>query len=133
MANTYGCFAKSLATTAPRSWGTCVFVAITVSGYEEQAVAVRRKTHSTHPDTALSTTSVLVPDISLGHQRAGFHGEACCNLFGRNVDSNDKTGIVEEIAVTPERAINVIPNLDKGRPLQDRSSNEVGRWPIVTG
>ena len=107
-------------------------MANSIPGHPEKAVAVRRKTHPTHPDTALSPIAILVPNISLGHERAGFHGEACRNLFLRNVNSNDETSIIKEIAMTPKSAINVIPNLDQGRPLQDRSSNEMGRWPIVT-
>ena len=108
-------------------------MADTIPGHEKEAVAVRRKTHSAHPNAALSAIAVVVPDICLRHKRARLHGEAGCNRFRRNINSNDEAGVVVKIAVSAKCAINIISNLNKGWSLQDRSSDEMGCWPVVTG
>lgn len=86
-------------------------MADTVTRDEEKASSVGRKTHAALPDTTFAATAILVPYIALWDQRTSFSGKAGHYLLLIDIDPNDQTSVIEEIAVASESAVHHVPDL----------------------
>jgi hypothetical protein len=64
-------------------------------------------------------------------QWSTLHGELGDNLCGIDVNSNDYSGVIEEIAMASKGSINDGPDLNDRWSLQNDSSNKVFRWIII--
>jgi len=104
---------------------------ITIASNGEDSLAVRGKTHATHPDPSLPTSSILEQRIRLGNQWTAFDCPLSDYLRQININSNDKASIIEQITVSTKSPVNHGPNLCQGRALQDHTSHKVFLRVIV--
>ncbi len=108
-------------------------MADTVTRYEEKASSVGSQAHAAHPDTTFTAATVLVPHIALRDQGTGFSRKAGHYLLLIDINPDNQTSVVEEIAVTPESAVHDIANLCQGGSLQNGTPDKVLRRGVVAG
>lgn len=80
-------------------------MASAISRDEEEAVAIRSKTHTAHPDTALTTVAILQHVSGLRNERSGFRDELCNHFLLVDVNAHDDTRVVEQVAMSAECSV----------------------------
>lgn len=108
-------------------------MANTVTRDEEKASSVGSQAHAAHPDTTLTPTTVLVPHIALRDQGTYFGRKTGHYLLLVDINPNNQTSVIEEIAVTPKSAIHNTADPCQGGSLQNGTANKVLRGGVVAG
>ena len=122
---TYASFTKCPAAAAARCWCSGILVSLPITRNPEKTITVGGKSHSAHPDTPLTASTILIPDVVLWHKRPRLGSKVSHNLFLINVNAYNQASVVEKIAVASKRAVYDRSNLGQRRSLQDNASDKV--------
>ena len=98
----------------------------------KQTITIRCQGHARHPNAALASTGILIPNVGLWRQWAGLGGKVGYNLFRYNINSHDNASVIEQVAVAAKCTIDIVANLNQRRSLQDDTANKVlGRGVVA--